>query len=113
MKKIFFPAVMLFLLTNCVTVRERGDTSLPTWRTFHARFDRVWGVLVSEISPFAVIKTIDKANGLITTEPLKMGSGRPVALELSLSLLQQLAHRAHRRESQQPGTETNMSIAAS
>src|SRR5215469_4152109 len=75
MKKALFPAVMLFLLTGCVTVRERGDTSLPTWRTFHARFDRTWDVLVSEISSFAVIKTIDKANGLITTEPLKMSSG--------------------------------------
>src|SRR5271165_4746283 len=75
MKKIFFPALMLFFFTSCVTLRERGDTSLPTWRTFHARFDRVWGVLVSEISSFAVIKTIDKTNGLITTEPLKMGSG--------------------------------------
>src|SRR5215469_1880703 len=75
MKKVFFPAVMLFLFTGCVTVRERGDTSLPTWRTFHARFDRVWGVLVSEISSFAVIETIDKTNGLITTGPLKMSSG--------------------------------------
>ena len=75
MKKALLPAVMLFLVTGCVTVRERGDTSLPTWRTFHARFDRMWGVLVSEISSFAVIKTIDKANGLITTEPLKMSSG--------------------------------------
>jgi hypothetical protein len=88
MKKIFFPAVMLFLFTSCVTVRERGDTSLPTWRTFHARFDRVWGVLVSEISSFAVIKTIDKANGLITTEPLKMGSGL-----MSEILLKLYAHR--------------------
>ena len=61
---------MLFLFTACVTVRERGDTSLPTWRTFHARFDRVWGVLVSEISSFAVIKTIDKTNG-VTPEKLK------------------------------------------
>ena len=75
MKRTLFPAVMLFLLTSCVTVRERDDTSLRTWRTFHAGFDRMWGVLVSEISSFAVIKTIDKANGLITTEPLKMSSG--------------------------------------
>jgi hypothetical protein len=88
MKKIFFSAVMLFLFTSCVTVRERGDTSLPTWRTFHARFDRVWGVLVSEISSFAVIKTIDKTNGLITTEPLKMGSGL-----MSEILLKLYAHR--------------------
>ena len=79
---------MLFLFTSCVTVRERGDTSLPTWRTFHARFDRVWGVLVSEISSFAVIKTIDKTNGLITTEPLKMGSGL-----MSEILLKLYAHR--------------------
>jgi hypothetical protein len=88
MKKIFFSAVMLFLFTSCVTVRERGDTSLPTWRRFHARFDRVWGVLVSEISSFAVIKTIDKTNGLITTEPLKMGSGL-----MSEILLKLYAHR--------------------
>ena len=79
---------MLFLFTGCVTVRERGDTSLPTWRAFHARFDRVWGVLVSEISSFAVIKTIDKTNGLITTEPLKLGSGL-----MSEILLKLYAHR--------------------
>ena len=88
MKKIFFPAVILFVFTSCVTVRERGDTSLPTWRTFHAKFDRVWGALVSEISSFAVIKTIDKTNGLITTEPLKMGSGL-----MSEILLKLYAHR--------------------
>jgi hypothetical protein len=88
MKKIFFPAVMLFLLTNCVTVPERSDTSLPTWRTFHARFDKVWGVLVSEISSFAVIETIDKTNGLITTGPLKLSSGL-----MSEILLKLYAHR--------------------
>ena len=88
MKKIFFPAVILFLFNSCVTVRERGDTSLPTWRTFHARFDRVWGVLVTEVSSFAVIKTIAKTNGLITTEPLKMGSGL-----MSEVLLKLYAHR--------------------
>ena len=79
---------MLFLFTSCVTVRERGDTSLPTWRTFHARFDRVWGVLVSEISSFAVIETIDKTNGLITTGPLKLSSGL-----MSEILLKLYAHR--------------------
>ena len=79
---------MLFLLTNCVTVPERSDTSLPTWRTFHARFDKVWGVLVSEISSFAVIETIDKTNGLITTGPLKLSSGL-----MSETLLKLYAHR--------------------
>jgi hypothetical protein len=88
MKKIFFPVVMLFLFTSCVTVQERGDTSLPTWRTFHARFDRVWGVLVSEISSFAVIEAMDKKNGLITTEPLKLSSGL-----MSEILLKLYAHR--------------------
>jgi hypothetical protein len=88
MKKVFFSVVMLFLFTGCVTVPERGDTSLPTWRTFHARFDRVWGVLVSEISSFAVIETIEKTNGLITTGPLKMSSGL-----MSEILLKLYAHR--------------------
>jgi hypothetical protein len=88
MKRTLFPAVMLFLLTSCVTVRERDDTSLRTWRTFHAGFDRMWGVLVSEISSFAVIKTIDKTNGLITTEPLRLGSGL-----MSEILLKLYAHR--------------------
>jgi hypothetical protein len=88
MKKVFFPAVMLLLFTGCVTVRERGDTSLPAWRTFHARFDKVWGVLVSEISSFAVIETVDKTNGLITTGPLKMSSGL-----MSEILLKLYAHR--------------------
>ena len=66
---------MLFLFAKCVTVPEGGHTSLPTSRTFHAGFDRVWGVLVSEISSFAVIETIDKRSGLITTGPLKVGAG--------------------------------------
>jgi hypothetical protein len=88
MRNILSCAVMLFLFTGCVTVRERGDTSLPTWRTFHARFDRVWGVLVSEISSFAVIETIEKTKGLITTGPLKMSSGL-----MSEILLKLYAHR--------------------
>jgi hypothetical protein len=88
MRNILSCALMLFLFTGCVTVRERGDTSLPTWRTFHARFDRVWGVLVSEISSFAVIETIEKTNGLITTGPLKMSSGL-----MSEILLKLYAHR--------------------
>ena len=75
MKKILFSAVMLFLFAGCATVPKGGYTSLPTSRTFHIGFDRVWGVLVSEISSFAVIETIDKTNGLITTGPLKMSSG--------------------------------------
>ena len=75
MKKILFSVVVLFLFTGCVTVPKGGYTSLSTSRTFHARFDRVWGVLVSEISSFAVIETIDKTNGLITTGPLKVGTG--------------------------------------
>ena len=66
---------MLFLFSGCVTVPEGSHASLATSRTFHATFDRVWNVLVSEISSFAVIKTIDKTNGLITTAPLKVGSG--------------------------------------
>jgi hypothetical protein len=88
MKKILFSAVMLFLFTGCVTVREGGNTALPTSRTFHAGFERVWGVLVSEISSFAVIKTIDKPNGLITTEPLKVGAGL-----MSEIVLKEYAHR--------------------
>jgi hypothetical protein len=88
MKKILFSAITLFLFTGCVTVSERGYTSLPTSRTFHAGFDRVWAVLVSEISAFAVIKTIDKTNGLITTGPLKVGSGL-----MSEIVLKEYAHR--------------------
>jgi hypothetical protein len=88
MKKILFSAVMLFLFTGCITVPERGYTSLPTSRTFHAGFDKVWGVLVSEISSFAVIKTIDKTNGLITTGPVKAGSGL-----MSEMVLKEYAHR--------------------
>jgi hypothetical protein len=75
MKKILLSVVTLFLFTGCVTVPEGGYTSLPTSRRFHAGFDRVWGVLVSEISAFATIKTIDKTSGLITTEPLNVGTG--------------------------------------
>jgi hypothetical protein len=75
MKKILFPVVMLLLFAGCVTGPKGGYTSLPTSRRFHAGFDRVWGVLVSEISSFAVIKTSDKTNGLITTGPLRVGTG--------------------------------------
>jgi hypothetical protein len=74
MRNIISCAAMLFLFTGCVTVPE-GHSSLPTSRTFHADFDRVWSLLVSDISSFAVIKTIDKTSGLITTGPLKMGAG--------------------------------------
>ena len=79
---------MLFLFTGCVTGPEGSYTSLPTSRTFHAGFDRVWGILVSEISSFAVIKTIDKTSGLITTGPLKVGAGL-----ISEVVLKEYAHR--------------------
>ncbi len=88
MKKILLSAVTLFLFTGCVTVPQGGYTSLPTSRTFHAGFDRVWGVLVSEISSFAVIETIDKTSGLITTGPLNAGTGL-----LSEMVLKEYAHR--------------------
>lgn len=88
MKKILLSAVTLFLFTGCVTVPQGGYTSLPTSRTFHAGFDRVWGVLVSEISSFAVIKTIDKTSGLITTGPLNVGAGL-----MSEMVLKEYAHR--------------------
>jgi hypothetical protein len=79
---------MLFLFAGCVTVPEGGHTSLPTSRTFRADFDRVWDVLVSEISSFAVIETINKPSGLITTGPLKVGAGL-----MSEMVLKEYAHR--------------------
>ena len=88
MKKILLSAVTLFLFTGCTTVPERGYKPLPTSRTFHAGFDRVWGVLVSEISAFAVIKTIDKMSGLITTGPLNVSNGL-----MSEMVLKMYAHR--------------------
>jgi hypothetical protein len=88
MKKILLSGVTLFLLAACVTVPPGGYTSLPTSRTFHAGFDRVWSVLVSEISSFAVIKTIDKTSGLITTGPLNVGTGL-----MSEMVLKEYAHR--------------------
>jgi hypothetical protein len=75
MNKVLFFAVTLFLFTGCETAPHTGSTSLPTSRTFHASFDKVWDALVSEISAFAVIKTTDKTNGLITTEPINVGKG--------------------------------------
>src|SRR6516225_11460829 len=75
MRNILSCAAKLFLFNGCVTVREGSHASLSTSRAFHAGFDRVWGVLVSEISSFAVIETIDKTSGLITTGPLKVGTG--------------------------------------
>ena len=88
MRNILSCAAMLFLFSGCVTVPEGSHASLSTSRTFHATFDRVWSVLVSEISSFAVIKTIDKTNGLITTEPLKVGAGL-----MSEMVLKEYAHR--------------------
>jgi len=88
MKNLLFSSVALFLFAGCVTVPEGAHTSLPTSRTFHAGFDRVWGVLVSEISSFAVIETIDKTSGLITTGPLKVGTGL-----MSEMVLKEYAHR--------------------
>jgi hypothetical protein len=87
MKKILVSAVTLFLFTGCVIVPKGGYKSLPTSRTFHAGFDRVWGILVSEISTFAAIKTIDKASGLITTES-NVGTGL-----MSEMVLKVYAHR--------------------
>jgi hypothetical protein len=88
MKDILFSAVTLFLFTGCATVPEGSDSSLPTSRKFHVDFDRVWDVLVSEVSSFAVIKTMDKASGLITTEPLRVGTGL-----MSEIVLKEYAHR--------------------
>ena len=88
MRNILSCAPMLFLFTGCVTGPEGSHTSLSTSRTFHAGFDRVWSVLVSEISSFAVIKTIDKTSGLITTGPLKMGAGLMPEM-----VLKEYAHR--------------------
>jgi hypothetical protein len=48
----------------------------------------VWSVLVSEISSFVVIETIDKPSGLITTGPLKVGAGL-----MSEIVLKEYAHR--------------------
>jgi len=88
MKNPLFSTVVLFLFAGCVTVPEGAHTFLPTSRTFHAGFDRVWGVLVSEILSFAVIETIDKTSGLITTGPLKVGTGL-----MSEMVLKEYAHR--------------------
>ena len=88
MKQILLSAVTLFLFNGCVTVAEGGYISLPTSRTFHAGFDRVWGALISEISKFAVIKTSDKTSGLIVTEPLNVGTGL-----MSEIVLKKYAHR--------------------
>ena len=75
MKKIVFSAITLFLFAGCVSGPNGGSTALPTSRTFHAGFDRVWGALVSEISTIAEIKTIDKTNGSLTTGPIRVGTG--------------------------------------
>src|SRR5207237_3768509 len=88
MKKIILSAVTLFLFIGCVTAPQGGSTSLPTSRTFHAGLDRVWAVLVSEISSFAVIKTMDKRRGSITTGPLNVGAGL-----MSEIVLKEYAHR--------------------
>jgi hypothetical protein len=88
MKKIVFSAVVLFLFAGCVTVPKDGYTSLSASRTFHAGFERVWGALVSEISTIAVIKTLDKTNGLITTGPIRVGTGL-----MSEVVLREYAHR--------------------
>src|SRR6516225_11512188 len=88
MRNILSYAAMLFLFNGCVTVPEGSHASLSTSRAFDAGFDRVWGVLVSEISSFAVIETIDKMIGLITTGPLKVGSGL-----MSEIVLKEYAHR--------------------
>lgn len=87
MKIILVSATTLFFFTGCVLVPKGGNKSLPTSRTFHADFDRVWSVLVSEISTYAAIKTIDKASGMITTESY-VGTGL-----MSEMVLKVYAHR--------------------
>jgi len=88
MKKIVFSAIMLFLFAGCVPSPNGGSTVLPTSRTFHAGFDRVWGALVSEISTIAEIKTTDKTNGSLTTGPIRVGTGL-----MSEIILKEYAHR--------------------
>ena len=88
MKNPLFSAVVLFRFVGCVTGPEAGQTSLPTSRTFHAGFDRVWGALVSEISTIAEIKTTDKTNGSLTTGPIRVGTGL-----MSEIILKEYAHR--------------------
>jgi hypothetical protein len=86
MKTLFCFTMMLLLLAGCTTVPE--NSSLPTSRRFHAKIDRVWTALVSEISAFAVIEQIDKSTATIVTGPLRTGSGL-----MSEVLLKEYAHR--------------------
>lgn len=84
----FLAFALLLSVTACTTVPQGGYSSAPTDRTYNAGYDRVWGVLVGGLSAKYTIKNIDKASGLITLEPVTLGSGiltpsqlRPYAYE--------------------------------
>ncbi len=86
--KSVITAVFAALLTSCATVPEAGYTTLPNSRDFNASYDRVWGAVVSLVSERSGVKNIDKASGLITTEPFAIGSGF-----LAQNALQQYAYQ--------------------
>jgi hypothetical protein len=75
MKTNLILAAIAVCLTSCVSVPEGGYQSLPSNRDYHASFDRVWGAVVSIASEKGSIKNIDKASGLLTTEPFAVGGG--------------------------------------
>jgi hypothetical protein len=68
-------AAVAICLTSCVTgIPEGGYRALPNNRDFNSSYDRVWGVIVAEVSEWSTIRNIDKASGLLTTEEFSIGS---------------------------------------
>lgn len=72
---MFVGFVCILLMNGCVTTQPVYTSPLDTSRTFNSSYDKVWGVLVSELSASYPIQTIDKSSGLIATQMVSMGSG--------------------------------------
>lgn len=73
MKKTLTLCLFIMALAGCVT--PQPVSPVQTTRTFPANYDRVWGTIVSELSADYPIQNVDKASGLITTQPLTLASG--------------------------------------
>jgi hypothetical protein len=86
--RVVTTVVIMVTFCSCVTAPKEGYTALPNTREFDAGYDRVWGAVVSIMSEKGAIKNVDKASGLITTEPFSIGSGF-----LTQNALQQYAYQ--------------------
>jgi hypothetical protein len=69
-------------LGGCVTETHLPAAAEQTSRTYNTSFDKVWGVIVGNISVDCPIQNIDKASGLLVTQPMSLATGIMSGTEL-------------------------------